>query len=193
MGFTNVSGNARNLWLSTAFTEMLATELAAGDHLRTVAAGDVARAKLELSLSNEDSYAGHTLTKIHKDLGCDYVVAGSYLAIGEAGNGRVRLDARVQDAVTGDTVASVAVVGSQSDLFDLASRAGEQLRAKLGVGTLTSAESDEVKLALPSNPEAARLYADGLAKLRFYDDIAASDLFERVIRLQPEYRRRIRP
>jgi len=187
MGFTNVSGNARNLWLSTAFTEMLATELAAGDHLRMVAGEHVARAKLELSLSNEDSYASDTLAKIHKDLGCDYVVAGSYLVIGQAGNGRLRLDARVQDAVTGDTVASIAVVGSQSDLFDLASRAGEQLRAKLGVGTLTSTESEEVKVALPSNPEAARLYSDGLAKSRFYDNVAGSALFERVIQLQPEY------
>jgi eukaryotic-like serine/threonine-protein kinase len=187
MGFTNVSGNVRDVWLSTAFTEMLATELAAGDQLRTVAAEDVTRAKHELGLADEDSYARHSLTKIHKDLGCEYVVAGSYLAIGDAGNGQLRLDARVQDAVTGDTVASVAVVGSQSSLFDLASRAGEQLRAKMGVGTLTSSEAEEVKLALPSNPEAARLYSDGLAKLRLYDDVAAGDLLERVIRLQPEY------
>jgi len=187
MGFTNASGNARDVWLSTAFTEMLATELAAGDHLRTVPEEDVARAKLELSLTNRDSYGGNSLTKIRKDIGCDYVVAGSYLAIGKTGSGRVRLDARVQDAVTGDTVASFAVVGSQSDVFDLASRAGEQLRAKLGVGTLTSTEAEEVKLALPSDPEAARLYSDGLAKLRVYDDVAAGDLLERVIRLQPEY------
>jgi eukaryotic-like serine/threonine-protein kinase len=187
MGFTNASGNARDAWLSTAFTEMLATELAAGDHLRTVPEEDVARAKLELSLSNKDSYGSNTLTKIRKDIGCDYVVVGSYLAIGQANSGRVRLDARVQDAVTGDTVASFAVVGSQSDLFDLASRAGEQLRAKLGIGTLTSSEAEEAKLALPSNPEAARLYSDGLAKLRVYDDVVAADLFEKAIRLQPEY------
>jgi DNA-binding winged helix-turn-helix (wHTH) protein/tetratricopeptide (TPR) repeat protein len=187
MGFTNVSGNRRNVWLSTAFTEMLATELAAGDHLRTVAAEHVARAKLELSLSNEDSYASDTLTRIHKNLGCDYVVTGSYLVVGQAGNGRLRLDARVQDAITGDTVVSVAVAGYQSDLFDLASRAGEQLRAKLGVQTLTPTESEQVKLALPSNPEAARLYSDGLAKSRLYDNVAASDLYQRVIRLQPEY------
>jgi eukaryotic-like serine/threonine-protein kinase len=187
MGFTNASGDLRDVWLSTAFTEMLATELAAGDHLRTVPEEDVARAKLELSLTNRDSYGSNTLTKIRKDIGCDYVVTGSYLAIGQTGNGRVRLDARVQDAVTGDTVASFAVVGSQSDLFDMASRAGEQLRAKLGVGTLTSTEAEEAKLALPSNPEAARLYSDGLAKLRLYDDVAASDLFERAIRLQSDY------
>ena len=187
MGFINASGNTRDAWLSTAFAEMLRTELAAGDHLRTVAGEDVARAKMELSLSNEDGYASPTLTKIHKDLGCDYVVAGSYLAIGPSGSGRVRLDARLQDAVTGDTVASFAVVGAQSDLFDLGSRAGEQLRARLGAGTLTPTESQEVKLVLPANPAAARLYSDGLAKLRHYNDAAASELFERVTRLQPEY------
>jgi tetratricopeptide (TPR) repeat protein len=187
IGFTNASGNTRDVWLSTAFTEMLATELAAGDHLRTVPEEDVARAKLELSLTNRDSYGSNTLTKIRKDIGCDYVVAGSYLAIGPASSGRVRLDARLQDAVTGDTVASVGVVGSQSDLFDLASRAGEQLRARLGLGTLTPTEAEEAKFTLPSNPEAARLYADGLAKLRLYDDAAARDMLQQVVGLQPEY------
>jgi DNA-binding winged helix-turn-helix (wHTH) protein/tetratricopeptide (TPR) repeat protein len=188
MGFTNASGNARDVWLSTAFTEMLATELAAGDHLRTVSEEDIARAKLELSLTNnKDSYGGNTLNKIRKDIGCDYVVAGSYLAIGQAGNGRLRLDARLQDAVTGDTVASVAVVGSQSDLFDLASRAGEQLRAKLGVEGLTSTEAEEVNAVLPANPDAARLYSDALAKLRVWDNFAARVLLEKVIRLDPKF------
>lgn len=187
IGFTNASGNTRDVWLSTAFTEMLATELAVGEHLRMVPEEDVARAKLELSITDRDSYSGNTLTNIRKDIGCDYVVAGSYLAIGGAGSGRVRLDARLQDAVTGDTVASVAVVGSQSDIFALASQAGEQLRAKLGIAVPTSTEAAEAKFALPSNLQAARFYADGLAKLRLYDDGAARDLLQQVVHLQPEY------
>ena len=44
MGLANVSGNAQNLWLSTALPEMFAIELAAGDQLRTVPAEHVARA-----------------------------------------------------------------------------------------------------------------------------------------------------
>ena len=187
MGFRNASRNAQASWLSTAFTEMLATEMAAGNHLRTVAEEHVARAKLELSLADKDSYASDTLTKIHQNLGCDYVVVGSYLALGQAGKERVRLDARVQDAVTGETVASVAVTGSQSDLFDLASRAGEQLRAGLDVEALTLSESEGVRTALPATPEAARLYSEGLAKLRVFDDIAARDLLEKVIGSEPRY------
>jgi DNA-binding winged helix-turn-helix (wHTH) protein/tetratricopeptide (TPR) repeat protein/TolB-like protein len=187
LGFANVSGDAHNLWLSTAFAEMLATELAAGDQLRTIAGEHVARAKLELSLPSEDSYTTDTLTKIHKDLGCDYVVTGSYVAMGQEQNGRLRLDARVQDALTGETVANIAVAGTRKDLFDLASRAGEQLRAKLGVSTLTETELAEARVVLPSDPEAAQLYSEGLAKLRIYDDVEAGHLFERVIRSQPDY------
>ena len=179
MGFTNVSGSARDEWLSTAFSEMLATELAAGDHLRVVSEEDVSRAKHELSLTNRDSYGGNTLRKIRKDIGCDYVVAGSYLAIGQVGSGRVRLDARVEDALTGDTVASFAVVGSRSDLFNLASRAGEQLRVKLGAETLTLSEAEEVKLALPSDPEAARLCPRTRQITQLFDDVAAAALLER--------------
>jgi len=187
LGFANVSGNAHNLWLSTAFSEMLATELAAGDEVRTVAGEHVARAKVDLALPSEDSYTNDTLTRIHKDLGCDYVVAGSYVAIGQMENGRIRLDARLQDALTGETVANIAVTGSRKDLFDLASRAGEQLRTKLGVGALTETEFEEVRVSLPSSPVAAKLYSEGVAHLRVYDNLESSHLFEKVIRLQPTY------
>jgi len=187
LGFRNISGLAQASWLSTAFTEMLTTEMAGGDHFRTIAEEQVARAKLELSLGDRDSYAHDTLNKIHKYLGCDYVVVGSYLALEHAGKGQLRLDARVQNAATGETVASVAVVGSQSDLFGLISRAGEELRAKLGIGPLTPPESDEVRAALPADLEAARLYSEGLARLRALDNVAARDLLTKAIRLQPEY------
>jgi DNA-binding winged helix-turn-helix (wHTH) protein/TolB-like protein/Flp pilus assembly protein TadD len=187
LGFRNISGIAQASWLSTAFTEMLTTEMAGGDHFRTIAEEQVARAKLELSLADRDSYAHDTLNKIRNYLGCDYVVVGSYLALEHAGKGQLRLDARVQDAATGETVASVAVVGSQSDLFGLVSRAGEELRAKLGIGPLTPPESDGVRAALPADLEAAKLYSEGLARLRALDNLAARDLLTKAIRLQPEY------
>jgi len=187
MGFKNVSGDRRSAWFSTAFTEMLATEMSAGGQLRTVAEEHVTRAKLELSLADKDSYASDTLTKIHTDLGCDYVIVGSYLALGHGGKGRLRLDARVQDAITGETVASVAVSGAQSQIFELATSAGERLRAKLSVEALSPLESEGVRATLPVTSEAARLYSEGLAKLRLWDNLAARDLMQKVIRLEPRY------
>jgi len=78
LGFRNLSGDSRDAWLSTAFADWLATELSAGDQIRTVAAENIARMKLELPLPELDSLGPESLSRIRKDLGSDLVVAGSY-------------------------------------------------------------------------------------------------------------------
>ena len=57
LGFRNLPGRAEDKWLSSAFSEMLSTELAAGGTLRLVSGEDVARAKAELPLADEDTLA----------------------------------------------------------------------------------------------------------------------------------------
>ena len=64
IGFRNLSGRAESAWLSTAFAEMLTTELAAAQKLRTIPGEDVARMKVELGLSDSESYARDTLATL---------------------------------------------------------------------------------------------------------------------------------
>ena len=87
---------------------------------------------------------------------------------------RIRLDVRLQDTVAGETIADVAVVGSEADLFDLVSQAGSQLREKLGVEAVSPVEAVSVRASSPSNREAARLYSEGLARLRVFDALGSS-------------------
>src|SRR5262249_13297818 len=54
-----------------------------------------------------------------------------------------------------------------------------KLREKLGAGALTSGEAAVVKASLPSNTDAARLYAEGLEKLRSFDNLGAPDLLQK--------------
>jgi tetratricopeptide (TPR) repeat protein len=179
IGFRNLSGRAESAWLSTAFAEMLTTELAAAQRLRTIPGEDVARMKVELELSDSESYARDTLAKIHKNLGTDLVVLGSYLAI--PGTGRVRLDLRLQDAVGGVTLASFTDAGTEADLLELIARTGEKLRRELGGPQLSAAQAAGVKASQPANVDAARLYAQGLEKLRLFDAPAARVLLERAV------------
>ena len=51
LGFQNLSNQPSAEWLSTALTEMLSTELAAGGRLRTVPGELVSRVKLEMALA----------------------------------------------------------------------------------------------------------------------------------------------
>ncbi len=187
LGFKNLSGKPEEAWISTALAEMLTTELAAGEQVRTVPGENVARMKMDLSLSDADSFAADTLEKIHKNLGSDLVVLGSYLALGKNAGGKVRLDFRLQDAVAGETVATFSETATEDELIELVSRTGADLRQKMGIAGVSTAEETVVRAALPSNPEAARLYSEGLDKLRVFDARAARDLLSRSVTIEPKH------
>ena len=187
LGFRNLSGRPEEGWISTALAEMLSTELEAGEKLRLVSGEDVARSKLDLPLADADSLSRDTLARLHKDLNSDLIVLGSYTALGEKPGTRIRLDVRLQDTVVGETIADVAEVGSEADLFDMVSQAGSQLREKLGVEAVSPVEAVTVRASLPSNRDAARLYSEGLARLRVFDALAARDLLQQAIAADPKF------
>jgi DNA-binding winged helix-turn-helix (wHTH) protein/Tfp pilus assembly protein PilF/TolB-like protein len=181
LGFRNLSGRPQEDWLSTALAEMLSTELVTGERLRLVSGEDIGRAKLDLPLADADSLSRGTLARLHKDLDSDLLVLGSYTAVGEKSDIRIRLDLRLQDTAAGETIADVAVVGSEANLFDLASEAGSRLRERLGLEAVSPVEAVSVRASLPSNREAARLYSEGLARLRVLDALEARDLLQRAV------------
>src|SRR5437879_3519642 len=187
LGFKNLSGRPDEAWLSTALSEMLTTELAAGEKLRTIAGENVARTKIDLSLADADSYAPDTLARIRKNLGTDYVVLGSYLALGRDSGRTLRLDLRLQDAAAGETLTSVSASGAEAEVSDLVARTGAVVREKLGAGAISAAEAAAVRASLPSSPEAARFYSEGLAKLRVFDALAARDLLQKAVAADPNH------
>jgi hypothetical protein len=166
---------------------MVTTELGAGEHLRTVPGENVARTRIDLSLPDADSYSRDTFDRIRKNLGADYVVLGSFFDNGKKSGGQVRVDLRLQDAAGGETMASESEVGTEASLLDLVSRAGATLRDRLGAGEITTAESASVRSAALSNPEMVRIYSEALAKLRFKNYIAASDLLQKAVVIEPDF------
>ena len=183
----NLAGRPDTEWVSTALPEMLTAELAAGQKLRTLPGEDIARASADLGLAAKQTLSRDTLSRLRDYLGSDYVVLGSYFDQGNASAGQIRIDLWLQDAKTGEMAATVSEKGSDRELDDLATRAGADLRRKLGVGEITSSEAALVRASLPSNPEAVRLYSEGLAKLRVVDALGARDLLQRAVTADPEY------
>ena len=183
--FRNLSARSETEWVSTALPEMLTAELAAGGKLRTFPGENIARASADLGLTGMQTLAPDTLGHLRKYLGNDYVVLGSYLDQGTAS--QIRINLWLQDTRTGEIAATVSEKGSESELDDLATRAGQEVRQKLGIGEVTSSEAALVRASLPSNPEAVRLYSEGLAKLRVMDALAARDLLQRALAADPNY------
>jgi DNA-binding winged helix-turn-helix (wHTH) protein/tetratricopeptide (TPR) repeat protein len=187
MGFRNLPGRPEDNWLSPALAEMLSTELAADSALRMVSGEDVARAKRELPLSDEDSLAKETLERLHTNPGADLVVLGSYTPLPGKGDRRIRLDVRLQDTVRGETIAEQAFVGNEDDLFELVGQAGASLRQHLGATLVSEEVAAQTRAALPVKPLAVRLYTEGRARLWAFDFIHARDLFVQAIAVEPEF------
>ena len=187
LGFKNLAGKPDEAWLSTALSEMLTTELAAGEKLRTIPGEDIARTKKDLSIPDTDSLGKETLVKLRKNLGSDYVVLGSYLNFGKEGGGQIRLDLRLQDAGAGETIATLSKTGSEEQLLSLISSMGEELRKKLGIAQVSPDEAAGVIASLSLNADAARFYSEGIAKLRLFDSLTARDLLQKAVVKDPDY------
>lgn len=178
LGFKNLSGDPGTEWLSNGLAEMLSTELGAGGGLRIVSGENVARAKVELGLADTNSLARDTLGRVRARLGTDAVVVGSFAIVENPAGRLIRLDLRLQDTRAGETT-SVAETGPEAELFDVVARAGRRLRKELEPGETSSGST--ARAALASSPEAARLYSEGMNKLRLFEPAAAHDLLERAV------------
>jgi eukaryotic-like serine/threonine-protein kinase len=163
---------------------MLTTRLAAGEEVRTIAGDTVAQTKIDLNLSDAEGIPANALARVRGNLGSGYVVVGSYQ---DSSSGQVRLDARLEDTASGQTVVAASELGSETDLPELASRTGARLRERLGLSKISELESQGIAASVPSNAEALRLYSQGLAKLRIFDTLAAGDLLTRAVAADRSY------
>ena len=184
LGIKNLSNRRDTAWISTALSEMLATELAVGDSLRVIPGETVSRAKIELGLPDEETLSPETLQRVRGNLGTDLVVSGAYL---DSGASDIRVDLHLQETANGETLYAVSVTGKESGLLELVSRSGTQLRAKLGAAGTSQFETSGVQAAYPSTTDAMRFYSQGLIKLRAFDALGARDLFVRAVATDPSF------
>ena len=173
LGFHNLSGSEEASWLAPALAELLTTELGADEQVRVVSGEAVARVRTELSLPPTNDLDNASLNRLHQRLDVDRVVVGSYLSLPGAGVRRVRLDLRVIELPSGATAAALTQTGTEAELFDLVSRAGAGLRRSLGMATPSRAQTLAARALRPATPEAASLYAQGMARLRSFDYLSA--------------------
>jgi serine/threonine protein kinase/Tfp pilus assembly protein PilF len=185
LGFKNLTDRPDKAWLSTALAEMLRAELASNGRLRMVSGEQIARAGRDVPWSLTDA-PRESLPRLRANLDTDYVATGSYAVVGEGDKSQIRLDFRLEDTTAGDTVAEEAAAGSESDLFDLVSQIGERMREQLGAGPVTPQQGTQARASVPSDPKAARLYAEGLNKLRAFETLAARDLLSQAVAADPK-------
>lgn len=184
LGFANVSGAEVNEWIGTALGEILVTELAADGALRTIPAENVVQARTDLGLDTIQTLGDETLEQLRRHLGSDLVVLGSYTI--PPGATDLRLDLRVQRAADGEQVASASESGPVAELMPMAAAVATELRRSLGVGEIAAGAGVVAEASLPSDPEAAKLFAEGVALLRDFDPEGAAAKLEAAVAADPD-------
>jgi DNA-binding winged helix-turn-helix (wHTH) protein/tetratricopeptide (TPR) repeat protein/TolB-like protein len=185
LDFANLDGKESDAWLSTALSEMFATELAEGGKLRLVSGEQVAKARTAAQLPG--SLSNETLIRLRQQLEADVIVSGSYTVMTQNRASKLRLDLRLQDARTGQILAAFAQTRDEADLFELVSNTGITMRQKLGAGRLSPVEEAAFDHSFPADPEARRLYAEGLERLRRFDALDARESLEQVTKIEPQF------
>jgi tetratricopeptide (TPR) repeat protein len=182
LDLANAGGRAESAWLSAALGELVSGELTVGDRLRRVAGESVARAERDLAVKGGALDAA-SVQRLRALLEADFLVSGSYRSDGDA----LEVELTLTDARDGRTLAAVSQRGAASHLFELVERLGERLRAPLGMGGVSVADAEATQTSLPRNPEAARLYAEGLTSFRRFDARTARDQLASAAQLEPEF------
>jgi tetratricopeptide (TPR) repeat protein len=183
LGFKNLSEQPQLDWISTALTEMLATDLERGGALRVISEENIARMKLDLKLSNLDRLPPEVLAAVRKNSGSDFMVLGSYLDSGPPKGGLVTVNWLLQDAANGETVGEWSDTSTESDLRTLVERSGKELLRRFD---LQQTAQRSVRPSPPLNKEALRRYSQGVAELRRFNAMSAKDDLAQLISLDPQ-------
>ncbi len=187
LGFRNITGQRDVAYVSTALSEILTSELEAGGKLQAIPQMDVARTRHDLSLGDPDNLPAPVLSRLGSNLDADYVVTGSYDDTGANRAGKIKLELRLEDTRTGVEIARLRETGSEAHIHDLGALAGRDLRKSLHTGDALPAEREAAEAILPTDPKAARFYSEGLGKLQLFENLAARDLFEKALAIEPRH------
>jgi tetratricopeptide (TPR) repeat protein/TolB-like protein len=182
--FQNLSQQGAASYLGDSLLQMLPTELAAARDLRTIPVEEIDRATKDLGLADSGSLSPATLSRLRARLSADLVITGTYLVTIDGH--RTRFDLHAQDTRTGETVASFAETGSEEAFLTTLSALGERCRERLGARLLSAGEAEAVRASRPSTLAAARLYAEGLARLRRFEALPARDLLRQAVAADPD-------
>lgn len=173
---------AEHRWIDQSLVQQMSTLLAAGDSLRVVSAARVAAARHESGFDDTfDVDAPAVVARVRDNVRAERTVTGTYDVRGNT----LQLDVAVKEGA--DTIAAARVKGTVDALPELATRITKELRTKLGVREPSLEEMGYARAALPSVPEAARLYAQGMFEQQRFQYESSRSLLRKATDAAPDF------
>jgi len=179
LSFANLSGEPKQEYLSDGIAETLITRLARRPDMFVIAR------------NSSFTYKGKAVKvqRIGRELGVRYVLEGSVQKAGK----RIRITAQLIEAATGKHLWADSYDRELSDLFVIEDEITRKVVTELAV-KLTVGEVARSNVRATNNVEAYDYWLRGVAAYRLFrkeTNVQAGELFERAIKLDPQYARAI--
>ncbi len=126
--FDNVMGRPEHAKFGRALVEMLTTDLESTGRLQLFERERLDRVLAEQKLQHTEHFDKSTVVELGKLTGIAYLISGSITA---GGKDKLRIDARLTDATTGEVVLTARVMSTTDGLFEAEEELAERLKARL--------------------------------------------------------------
>ncbi|MFT3746153.1 MAG: tetratricopeptide repeat protein [Pyrinomonadaceae bacterium] len=180
MFFDNQSKSIEFDWLREGLADMLIAGLSRSENL-TVLSREQLSNLLDRTKVTETALTFEKARALSRKSQAEYFVEGGFVQIGET----IRIDVRLHETKSGDllsaeslTVEKAEQLLSKIDLISL------KLANRLGV---VSTERNDITRVMTNSLEAYRFYSLAVEKAQTYHTVEAIMLFEKAIRLDPDF------
>lgn len=141
--------------------DLLTTDLMQSKYIKVLGGDQLVNILKDLDQLDTESYSSEVLKKVAAQAGVDHIARGSY---SKAGN-ILRIDMVIQDAETGDAIATKKVEGeTEAAIFTMVDELTKWTKESLMLSALQVADDldEEIGTVTTSSPEAYKFYMEGL-------------------------------
>ncbi|OGS35202.1 MAG: hypothetical protein A2293_02325 [Elusimicrobia bacterium RIFOXYB2_FULL_49_7] len=164
--------------------EMMTTELSKIKSLKMIERTDLNKIIQELGLSMSGLTDESAAQKAGKLLGADLLMMGSF---NQGFDGEMRIDARLVNVETGETVTAEEVTGKKKKLFNLIKKLSFQIADDLDL-SLSKEEKKAINKSDNEDLNALMFFSKGLDAEDKGDFKTAKEMYEKALSINDDYR-----
>ncbi|ANM31866.1 hypothetical protein ABI59_23355 [Acidobacteria bacterium Mor1] len=186
LGMANGTGDPAQDWIATHLANGIHASLTAGEQVLTVDPERVASIKTDLAITDIHALKPAQINQLGRISGAGWMLAGTVRRSGEVagGNGLIA-DLRLTSTNDPRTRHELSVSSETDNPWELVAKAGRLLRDRLEVPEITGDQDGQARAEQPTDPEAARLFAEGVAAYQSSDYARAQQLLEQSLEIEP--------
>ena len=184
--FKNNTGDPSLDHWRTAIADLLITDLSQSKYLRVLSGEVIFDLLTQLNQLDAQVYSYDVLMEVARRGGVENVLIGNYT---RAGN-RFRLNVTLQDARTGELIASESVEGTgERSFYSMVDELTRRVKANFRLpDEVIAADIDQlVEQITTSSPEALRYYTEGVENIRQTEYDQAIMSLERAVEIDPKF------